>query len=230
VSLNVSALKTFLRSDVSVDATGPVAELSLINEAGRLLVTSRPWSWSRRAPAWLATVASTATISLPADFGQIISVVGSDGDFIEVVDLDHIIEMETLNLAPPRGVALALTYAVESSIPVPKLLAYPTPTSDVSEAFRLAYRAKWAELSDDADIAQIPPEIEPLYREILAQYTRASEMRAGFDVSGVMERITSGALWKRAVQWDASRTPPTPGSGFAMRGTRAIVDTTQSWP
>lgn len=161
----------------------------IINEAGRLFC-AEDWNFLIRPPATLNFTSGVEYVALPSDFAQMVGYTTKTGT------------LTTLKMTTPHnlialrqglsGGASSLYYAAimwptqtaaNAAPPVPRLELWPTPSSSVTAALTITYRAGWTELSSDTDIPNIPTWAESL----LVSFVRAYAI--GYEEDSKQEEI-----------------------------------------
>lgn len=183
--------------------------ITFVNEAGQKLVSMHGWNWMRRPQFTLGQIASQEYISLPPDFGEVITIEYSTGltSRIMQTSFEIISKYRSLSFASPgylMYVAVVSRPDVDG-IPVPVLDVYPTPTTTDPAIAKLYYRARWTDLvsSDQAKIP-IPNWMEPLYIQILRAVAKGYQAD---DVATMSQRLTDvigGPDWLAAIRSDSN--------------------------
>lgn len=140
------------------DANLTVTEI--VNDALQELANMHPWRWRQR-PLSLDSVMNQNYIVLPSNFGEllVVKLAGSAINGLTCVSLDQIIQMRQTGAASGTTFyalsfhdPLALT-----SLPLPVLELYPTPSSSTSGFIVGIYRPRMPKLVNDTDVPPIPP-------------------------------------------------------------------------
>lgn len=211
--LTVLELQRFIRHTLGGD--DPPSEcpaISLINEAGDLLVNARRWGWLNRPETPLNLTAAQNWIALPADFGEVISVELSDvlnGQMLSATPKELMAWRSTPIPAAPTTFYWCVEYLGSAALaaPTPRIGLHQAPTTSQANAVRLMYRAGWTTLSADADVAVVPKWIEPLYREFIVAVARGRIEEDEGTVTDRMERVLSGSVFRSLAQRDAVTQP-----------------------
>lgn len=178
-------------------ATG-FSTLEILNEALRALFGYADWSWRLRSPALLSLVASQEYVALPSDFGtsgELLSIhsVWSPVSVVSKVSLADIATMRGMPLNNTFQYYVALSNPTQTSASVrpgtPRLEIWPTPGSNVSNAFRITYKSGPVDLSLTTDVPNIPRE----YENVLTLLARAYAMRYeyGSDAQETLAELAS---------------------------------------
>jgi len=134
-----------------------------LNMAGRALFAF-DWSWKATGPTQLDATASQSYITLPTDFEQVISIERNDGQQYRV----QVLTMTDLQMLRDRtdnyggrDFWCAFVYqpqASTSTLPLPRMELFPTPSASTSGVFNLWYQRTWKELSigSPSDLPNIP--------------------------------------------------------------------------
>lgn len=143
--------------------------LEVLNEALRYVFGYANWNWKLRPPALLDLVEDQEYVSLPSDFGsggELLTVhsVWAPVTFVSKVGLDDIARLRGTPVASYMSFYVAVASPNQTTTAVrpagPRLEIWPTPADDVSDAFRITYRAGPATLTSDSQIPNIPQEFE----------------------------------------------------------------------
>ncbi len=154
----------------SSPATGHTLDATF-QRAGRSVFEKYPWPWLQvdTTPAGetitLAAVAGVPSIDLPLDFLQVVSLVDPSNIWTrvewstpeKVIDRRRWPILANVYLVSVLGLTPRPTTTTTAR---PKLLLDRTPTTDGSPTFALAYRRQWVDLANDADVPDMPPDME----------------------------------------------------------------------
>lgn len=155
--------------------------LDVLNETVRYLFDYADWSWRYRPPTYCSLVNAQEYCTLPSDFGangELLSVhsIWSPVTFVNKVSLPDIARMRGQPIQNHLNYYVAVAYPTQGSQLVrpgtPRLEIWPTPGADVSNAFRITYKAGAIELTDNAHVPNIPSS----YEQALTHLARARAM------------------------------------------------------
>lgn len=160
----------------------------IVNQAGRHLYT-HAWKFRVRPSVDISTAESVSYINLPSDVGEIVTARMKNGlnDSIELTSYDKLLLIRNGSISTGRQFHAAITYYDSRAVAdttvalAPRLELAPTPTGvdDIS----IVYRAKWAKLSADGDVATVPDFVESL----LILYVRA--FAQGYEEENFIQRV-----------------------------------------
>jgi hypothetical protein len=187
---------------------GEVSDLldqdALINEAGRAFVDAHTWGFMQRPPTDLDFTISVGYVNLPSDFASLIAIdITADNlNAFQLVDYSEFAKYEAVSyVGTPGGVFGTIVYPGQTSVTaaagVPRLLLYPTPTSTISGALRIFYRAGWTELTNDADVPNFPTYCESVFTEFVRAFAFGSEEPDQGTVFDRVDRIIVSGMFDR---------------------------------
>lgn len=143
----------------------------IITQAIERLVSFRPWNW-QVTQTTLSLTASTAYVTLPADFGQLVAIDGNSTNryHFRPVTVAEVLRMRaerptTVNVSSGYQWGYAIDSAAQSAANVPsrwRLELYPTPPNSETDAITLAYRRRITlpSLSDgEGAVVDVPPQV-----------------------------------------------------------------------
>lgn len=159
----------------------------------------------------IAATLELPSVKLPDDFAEIMALKPSESmvgtlnpiTYEELIDLRAV---QTTRTSPSEFYAITLY----GNPPVNRLEIFPTPTSDVSNAYMLIYRAAWtfpADDDDDGETVPIEDTMEPLFLRALRAFARGYQEEDAASMSVRLAEIVGGVEWLSAVQADSSRRP-----------------------
>jgi hypothetical protein len=205
----------------------PQLGLTIINDAGRELCNMHSWRFLLRPAASLNLIADQDFVSLPADFGSIISVQRANfPNSICLTTVDNVAQLRALNTAMTTPyewqAALSSRQDAAGGAPTDVLELWPTPAVTDPDGITLYYRAKWMELETDTDYAAIPVELETLYGEMVRAFARGYEEEDQETLSERVARIMMGPIYLSAKKSDGRKQRywgvPRGGLGQTMAG------------
>lgn len=141
--------------------------LEVLNDALRELYVFHDWEFTRRLKTTgINFVSGQAYVTLPTDFGTLVSIDTTVNDIITVTKTS-LAEVERLRSTIYSGTYdffVALSFPTQTSVTtrpgVPRLEIWPTPATSISDAIRIQYLATAVDLSADTDVPNIPKEFE----------------------------------------------------------------------
>ena len=156
----------------------------IVNQAGQYLMC-RPWRFRERTSKYLNMVANQSYIALPDDVEELLSIISRQtlGYLVEMVTPDHMEQLRQMGLTMTGpGVTHAVftrsAPADGAALPPVRLDVYPTPTSNVTDAIAVRYRANWVYIADDAPDSweiQIPKYCDALFIAYCRAFAQAYE-------------------------------------------------------
>lgn len=199
--------------DVALHALGGLGSLpsatstkEIVNAAGQWLLDANAWSWSQRLSS-LSTVADQGYVSLSSllNFRKLYRAIYSSGtaEYMEQCDLGYIqaLRAGVANLGGrPQYVAVGFDQDQSTGVISYRLELYPTPADAVSDAVSIWWGAGF---SVPGTAIPVPPQIEPLFLEIVREMARAVHNLD--DSKGPrLNAIVQSAEWQAAVRADAA--------------------------
>lgn len=218
---------TQLISQVEHAVGGPVSDqlggsIAIVNAAGRHLFSCRQWNVATRATAAVDTVSGTnyCLLSSASDFGEVIDVqvTNSTTTMVRVVTMAEILRWRTSQLTGTGfGYRVAFSWRTISSLQVPVMEIWPTPTASSTGTFTLMYRAKWVDVTDDNTILVLPQFMEPVLTQFCRAFARGLEDHEGGSLETRLAEVEKGAVFAAATSQDgAMQTNFGPMRGSAL--------------
>lgn len=179
----------------AIGGSAPASQLAqdtIINDAGRHLVSMHPWKWLERTPGTLNFTASTAYVSMPADFKRAESIVPDDAidACFTLTTFQEIARMRQFSITSTAAYYGCLVWPGQSGVTalqtVPRLELYPTPATNVTGALHLWYTRGWTVIDDATDVPNIPWFMEPLLVALVRAFAQGYEES---DVASLNQRI-----------------------------------------
>lgn len=210
MALTVLQCADFVKLTLAGAADTSLSTLTLVNMAGQSLCGMSEWRWLQRAPVDVGVVAAQEYATLPIDFGAMLAMVPSTGFYgIVWTDLGEIAGLraasaQTSANGPWRGVVID-SIPSGSTLPRAQVELYPTPSATSTTAFKLAYRAKWTNLTSDSDYIPIPEWCETLFIRLLQVHARGFMEEDKASLSMRLAEIKSSAELIGAVKQDRAR-------------------------
>lgn len=211
MALTVTQCAEWIRLTLGGTPGGITSTLQLVNMAGRALTRMTAWRWLEGAEVDLDVVADQGYVVLPANFSKPISLVqASARGEIEWITREEMVARRQ-RLAPRTSdtgcvyVAVSTAAGSGSTPPTARLEIDPPRATSATAYFKLVYKAKWIDLSDESDYVQVPDWCEDLYIAILQAYARGflREEDGTFDLR--MAALRGGQTFKDAIREDKSK-------------------------
>lgn len=163
------------------------------------------------------------TVTLPTDFGNIISISATDTIFFEI-RMVTIAEMQRhrtsqVDVTSNWNYIAAVTYKGNSRTPL--LEIWPTPTSNRVGAWTIFYDAKWVRLDDDQDEVPVPDFCELPFLEVVKEVARGYMREDVATMSQRLQDLEASSLFRVAKKEDGRTQPfygPLRGGGASMFG------------
>jgi hypothetical protein len=143
---------------------------AVLNEAIEYLFNCHAWKWRKRPPVNLSFTATQEYITLPADFGEIVSIEVKSNFMrnVEQTSVSHIMFMRSAinQNNPSLAVYVALSWPTQTTTTAapanPRLEIYPTPATTEANVLSIQYRAGAIRIATDASttVPNIPPKLE----------------------------------------------------------------------
>lgn len=186
---------------------GPLVGISnrrVLDDAGRFLLSLREWTFQKRPSTTLDFTASQSYITLPSDFGSIISIEFTQGlaQCVQQTTIGTIALYRSINAAIPGYVLYVAPVFEENSnaIPEPRLEIYPMPVSSTTAALTMFYRPRWVDIQPtDSTYISLPDWIEPLYIQLIRAFA------LGYQNDDMAERtatVLAGPIFQAALRTD----------------------------
>ena len=187
----------------------------IVNEAGRYLYGCRSWNFAIRPRAGLQFTSDTEYVALPTDFGELDAYSYNDTSKILELTTPQDLEDKRATSASTLGRVWAtiiqpsqtVTSDVGAVMDVPRLEFYPTSSSTVSDAVYITYHAKWAELSEELDVANIPLWCESLLRAFVRAFAAGWYEDPVASVPPRIEEVRKSTFYTDAVDRDSRIQP-----------------------
>lgn len=186
MALLLSTLNNHVQHALGGSVSSLLDATQIVNEAGRYMY-SHPWKFRERPSETLDFVADASHVDLPVDFGELIAYSTSDGlnRGLAFTTFQDLLLKRSQEIRATGYYYAAISYHVVGGTPTSRIDIWPTPTSNEDGALTIFYRAKWVDLSADADTAHVPPYAESL----LIQYVRA--FAQGYEEEGMEQRLAA---------------------------------------
>lgn len=180
--------------------------IAVVNAAGRHFHAMHPWEWAKRASAPLNFISGVTSVSLPDDFGDLLSVESANSLIrrTQTVTIDEILRLRTSNLPLDGWVTkVAVNWRISDDDRMqPYLEMWPTPSADSESAMTLFYRAKWPDATDDATIVYVPPFAETLLIELCRTFARGWEGEEQGTLSERIAQLQAGPIFLATIAQD----------------------------
>jgi len=186
MSYTYTQLQATVKHALGATPTTNITPGEIVNNAIKFLAGLNSWSWRRR----LITLNATADqnyIALPANFNQLISLVGFLGLRVVPASIE---EIQTYRYQSTTNSAGVLYYAIStasqtnaSALPTRRLEIWPTPSATTTTGFlALEYDAEIPALVNGTDVPDIPDQFSPLIRQVCrAMAVSDEEQQQGTD-------------------------------------------------
>ena len=193
--------------------------LSILNQAGRYLVSMRNWRWLRGGAATLGTVSGQSYVELPEDCKAVkaIEQTNSLSGAFEFIGLQDFLNYKTSSIttSPISYWGTIVwgrdTYAnagtEKPGAPAKRIELFPTPTSTAASAFTIYYDRGWVELTEDNQAVTIPAFLEALYLALCRAFALGYEEEASGTVDMRLAATTGGPLYAMAMREDIAAQP-----------------------
>jgi hypothetical protein len=147
------------------------------------------------------------SIDLPDDLRDIISIVGTTS-IQRRITLSSLTEvLERRNIDGPNDSYWYGAVSYVGSPPTPILEIGPASGSNVTGAFRLFYRARWARLSTDNTSVDVPEFVEALLVQLVRAFARAYVREDQGSLTARLAEIDVGPLFVAARRSDGNIQP-----------------------
>ncbi|WP_428936916.1 hypothetical protein [Fontivita pretiosa] len=149
---------------------------SLVNGALEHFCQVHPWQW-RIVLATLNTVGGVGEIDLPADFGELIDLVGFQLKLTAVRKASHqtVVRVRVHGLSSDQSLVYYLgqkAQATPGTVPVRQLVIAPVPTTSTTNALYLTYRRLIPTLTNNTDVPAVPYGMFELLRWLVRGWAR----------------------------------------------------------
>lgn len=210
----------FIRHALRGKPDPAIGDFVIINMAGQHWQAMHPWKALCRPPYLITQTADTPTFILPPDFGSAISLRRSPGASVPQFAWSDLDTVARARAEAPAGLDALLGYVAQGGqddsdqttpVPGPQIEIYPTPTSTISGAYTLHYRARFREVSKPQDIIGIPDwgQHDLLFIEILRALAIGWESLDTTDPDATtrLELVNRSSVFMRAKEADARIQP-----------------------
>jgi hypothetical protein len=187
---------------------GPLVGISnrrVLDEAGRNLYGLADWNFLKRPSTTLDFTASQSYITLPDEFGEIVTIEYTSGSSNRVMQttLSEIARYRSVLAAIPGYILfVAINYELDSNdVPVPRLEIHPTPQTTTSTGvLTMMYRAGWQDLANsDQTFIPVPPWMESLYIQVVRATAWGYQNE---DMGARLAQVMQSPIWTAAIQYD----------------------------
>lgn len=184
------------------DWPSEIEPVEIANEAGEWLYGIEEWASLQRPLAELSLVAGQEWITLPTDFGRLVS------DRITTrTGFGHTLRLETIDVvrdarsSNPAGNSLAYVGCITHSGPglaglrsMARLDIGPVPGAGAADVFLLAYKAGWREVADGSDHILVPSWMESVYVEAATAFVGGREQEEDGRLEDRLDRLLGSSL------------------------------------
>lgn len=160
-----------------LDGEPSVPMLTLVNRAGAYLCDMHSWTWLVRPGAKLNLVSGNEYVKLPDDFGRMyaqpkpttVSTVVS----MELTSMEEYLRYRQDYMdGGPHYMGVVVYVKDQDGVFGPKIQIWPIPLDTTQDAFRMAYLARWVDLTSDTEVLPIPSWLEGFFLEVLFAYAQ----------------------------------------------------------
>ena len=185
----------------------------IVNDAGHFMCGMHQWKFLHRPSLSVDFTAGLSQITMPRDMGRLIGA-DTDNNYVRTV---NVVTMDYINWLRGNVASEFFDYYValvhpsqahrQANSPNPVLEVYPTPDSTTTGAIVINYQAGWTTLVDLDDVANVPPEMELLLKEMV----RAVTLGMNDDAKGAtttierLDKIVKSQVFKDAKEADGLR-------------------------
>lgn len=221
--LTVEQCARIIEHELGGQPASQLSILDLVNEAGEYLCYSHAWKWLEGLEATVNLVANQNYVTLPADFGTIVSMrpTNSLTRSLTLVTLDYLLELRTSTVNTTTfqwyGAILHPVPAGSTEPGPPVLALYPTPTTNEVGTFTIIYRGNWARRTADTGVGgtvRIPRWMEPCFIECLRAYARGRDAAEMFPLGEQLTALKVNPVYVDAMLRDGAEQ----GNLGAIRG------------
>lgn len=184
------------------------AATRVVNEAGRYLTTVRRWRFMQRPPATLNFVADQEYVDLPNDFAHLLNIVANGLTvYYEHSTYEQILKMRAQDVTPQGivywgAIVQPPNADSQTALPPPRIELHPAPPSNQQGALTVVYRAKWRDLSDNDDVANIPEYAEMLLIQYIRAFAQAYENDHYRNLAPLLEEVESSGIFRNTLDYD----------------------------
>lgn len=212
MALTLTNLRDVIVHRLGGSLASQLSQDGIINEAGRLLTVMHPWRFLERPPASLDFTSGTAYVALPSDYGQLVAYsYSTDIGLFQFTDFMGLLTIRAQNVSNAGSFWGAISSPGQTSVtlvpPVQRIELAPTPSTSVTGALLILYRARWTELSSSTDVANIPWYVESLLRELVAAIALGYSEHDNATTDQRLALISQGTLFITAKQYDSMSQP-----------------------
>lgn len=169
--------------------------LEVVQSAVDMIAGMTNWFWME-GHAWLASVAGSNLVRLPADFGSIRRHANQDR-YLRILPTDEFLEFERDGTSVLGGVYLARISDDESALEFVSDF-----TEDNERAFWVAYDRAIPVVESNATVLPLPPYMRVLFLNVCRKLARGWDEADDNIVEVLMNRIRQSEIYNAAVQND----------------------------
>tara|TARA_R100000329_G_scaffold118186_1_gene97301 strand:+ start:492 stop:1178 length:687 start_codon:yes stop_codon:yes gene_type:complete len=200
MAITLSELKKHVQHALGGSPASQLSEEGIVNEAGRYMFMA-PWKFRERPPVTLSFVQNQPFVSLPDDFGEVVSAHMDSGltKSIHFTTIDDLLERRTTAIGQSHMYYASVVHTDEGQA---RLEIHPSPSS--ADKIRIGYRAKWTGLSSDTDKSPTPDYAD----SALIACVRAFAL--GYEEEGLeirLAEIEAGPIYRRLLEKDGIIQP-----------------------
>lgn len=216
-----------LAGGVSPEVTG----LRVLNDAGRWLVSVRPWVYLRGGMDALDLVADQDYVALPDGMGAVLKIEHKSGfsssfilttpdvimqlrtttpvaathTFWGAVIYDHADITGTASVSGAYDVSATTAATIKATKkPTPRLDIYPMPTTSSTGGLLIHYTRGWRAIDEDTDTVFVPDWLEGVYLRAVRIWAKGYEEEDTFSKDDALDRLIVGAEYRAAVTRDSN--------------------------
>lgn len=186
-----------------------IPALDLMNEVGELFFNIRTWNFLERAPVDIDLVASQSYIALPTTVGRVTAIVPKTYPqySLEQTTLEQVIAARQVGngaWVQYLGSVVHEDPSGSPTMPAVRMEIGPIPTTSVTGAFTMAYRARWVPLTSTSSIVAIPEWTRGFFIRACSLYLAGQEKERDGDLESVMARLMQSPLFTALENQDAT--------------------------
>jgi len=210
MALPVRELTALIAHKIDTSEQGAMSAIAIVNEAGRFLVSLRPWTFQLRPSTTAGILNGQSYFALKPDFGRLAGppVSHPSAQRVRVIELRSFDIVNRLRGQPNPSSGIDGVYAgalVHSPLtspggpPLPRIELWPTPSVTDANAFSISYFANWNDVNDDDDLIDLPAYAEGLFRHIVRETAAGYEHDDEKSVWDRMDDILASKIYEAAV-------------------------------
>lgn len=200
------------RIDIARNYGGAHEPRSVLNTAGSIFFTLRPWRFTARMSGRVTVGAGMSKVTLPLGCAQVLSIEPeADADMrVELVDAAAFNRIRTsANADVPNAYFASEDWTQGPDGSVSRSLALHREV-EAAMTLRITFKAGWTEPGSALDshvYIAIPSYAEPLFGEVLEAVTLGLEEPANGSMSARLAEVLNGPVYAAAVDADQRAVP-----------------------